>query len=387
MVNKGDLKIHGEQSLFSVLPKLPHIFLLLLILLFTSEALSFNSLDFRYSNSSEKTRIVFEFKDIVRFEQKTSDDNSTLTLSIYHDNKLEKIDSTTFKALHSKFIKTITYHDAKATEYADIVFDLQKQPEVKIFYLKPIENKGFRIIVDLIKRSRFTILLDPGHGGVDLGSTSPDTFEKDVNLHLAKYLQRKLTALDGIEVLLTRTDDRFLYPHERPSTHDQIADLFISLHGDAMNASQDAKVSVWVYQDAPSSGELGQALVKNESEAILLGNVADLINNADQQENLSAQALAQIYKPNTKASKRFANLLTQELNKRLAFDVASPQSAKLVVLASTSLPSILLNIENLLQYEQSSEQDDTDPTDNKDSVEYHLYEAIVASIRAFRDEM
>jgi N-acetylmuramoyl-L-alanine amidase len=80
------------------------------------------------------------------------------------------------------------------------------------------------------------IVLDPGHGGKDPGAIgSGGIAEKDIVLAVAKKLANKLKRDMGADVVLTRTDDRFIPLEERTAiANAQGADLFISLH---MNAS------------------------------------------------------------------------------------------------------------------------------------------------------
>lgn len=80
------------------------------------------------------------------------------------------------------------------------------------------------------------IVLDPGHGGKDPGAIGPGgVAEKDIVLSIAKKLARKLTAEMGVQVVLTRNDDRYVALEDRTATANaEDADLFISLH---MNAS------------------------------------------------------------------------------------------------------------------------------------------------------
>ena len=55
------------------------------------------------------------------------------------------------------------------------------------------------------------IVLDPGHGGKDPGAIGVGGLaEKDVVLSIAKKLARKLKTEMGIQVVLTRQDDRFV---------------------------------------------------------------------------------------------------------------------------------------------------------------------------------
>ena len=63
----------------------------------------------------------------------------------------------------------------------------------------------------LMDDSRFTVVIDAGHGGFDSGKVGVDgTLEKDINLIIAKKLEQLLIAAD-INVIMTRTDDTGLY--------------------------------------------------------------------------------------------------------------------------------------------------------------------------------
>ncbi|HET9765509.1 MAG TPA: N-acetylmuramoyl-L-alanine amidase [Thermoanaerobaculia bacterium] len=76
------------------------------------------------------------------------------------------------------------------------------------------------------------IVLDPGHGGKDVGSVTPDGhFEKDITLDIALRLRDLLKAQQGIEVLLTRDEDeRVLLSQRARFANESKADLFLSIH-------------------------------------------------------------------------------------------------------------------------------------------------------------
>ena len=76
------------------------------------------------------------------------------------------------------------------------------------------------------------IVLDPGHGGKDVGSVTPDGhYEKDITLDIALRLRDLLKAQQGIEVLLTRDkDERVLLSQRARFANDSKADLFLSIH-------------------------------------------------------------------------------------------------------------------------------------------------------------
>ena len=67
----------------------------------------------------------------------------------------------------------------------------------------------FIVIVILIVIPKYvdamTIVLDPGHGGIDVGSISTDKtlYEKDANLKIAQYLRDFLQKYENVEVILT----------------------------------------------------------------------------------------------------------------------------------------------------------------------------------------
>jgi N-acetylmuramoyl-L-alanine amidase len=79
-----------------------------------------------------------------------------------------------------------------------------------------------------------TIVIDPGHGGVDNGTTGAGgTLEKNLTLRTAKLLYDKLTAA-GANVFLTRSDDTYISLSQRVSVAQvSAADAFISLHYDS----------------------------------------------------------------------------------------------------------------------------------------------------------
>jgi N-acetylmuramoyl-L-alanine amidase len=75
------------------------------------------------------------------------------------------------------------------------------------------------------------IFIDPGHGGSDPGAVGNGLQEKELVLKIAKRLAKLLEKIDGVEVLLSRTDDKFLSLSERARMANEWgADYFISVH-------------------------------------------------------------------------------------------------------------------------------------------------------------
>lgn len=87
-----------------------------------------------------------------------------------------------------------------------------------------------------------TIVIDPGHGGKDAGTTSADkkTYEKTLALRISRlFADRVREAYPGMKVILTRDKDVFIPLNTRAKkASDADAQLFISVH---INASARSK--------------------------------------------------------------------------------------------------------------------------------------------------
>lgn len=94
------------------------------------------------------------------------------------------------------------------------------------------------------QKSKVTVVIDPGHGGSDPGHLSENKNhlpEKDLNLLIAKKVGTYLTDLiQNVEVIYTRTDDRFVSLEDRVEiANAKNVDYFISIH---CNANERNKI-------------------------------------------------------------------------------------------------------------------------------------------------
>lgn len=75
------------------------------------------------------------------------------------------------------------------------------------------------------------VVIDPGHGGEDLGGVYEDYTEKGINLITAKAMKAELEQYEGITVYLTRTGDTSLSLKERCEFAESVgADFLFCLH-------------------------------------------------------------------------------------------------------------------------------------------------------------
>jgi N-acetylmuramoyl-L-alanine amidase len=117
--------------------------------------------------------------------------------------------------------------------------------------------------------------LDPGHGGKDPGAIGiGGSTEKDIVLSIAKKLAVKLRKEMGVQVVLTRKDDRFVALESRTAVANaEDADLFISLH---MNASPNGEAKgIETYYLDNTSDEAALRLAAREN-GTSRKNVSDL---------------------------------------------------------------------------------------------------------------
>ena len=107
------------------------------------------------------------------------------------------------------------------------------------------------------------VVIDPGHGGKDVGAVYGERYEKDDNLTLALLVNEKLGEM-GIETAMTRNKDKQVSLENRCKLANlKNADLFVSLH---RNSAEGAKgVEIWISND--SSNE-DRSLAENILKAL-----------------------------------------------------------------------------------------------------------------------
>lgn len=118
-----------------------------------------------------------------------------------------------------------------------------------------------------------TIVIDPGHGGTDLGVQGPGgTKEKDLTLAVARRVRAAIESRMGLRVLLTRDNDENVPLDKRSAyANNNKADVFISLHANAalvpaMRGAQIETLSLEDYQ-----GGRGQPIARGTPVPIVGG--------------------------------------------------------------------------------------------------------------------
>ena len=93
------------------------------------------------------------------------------------------------------------------------------------------------------KKKKYTVFIDPGHGGNDKGTESKTSnrYEKDLNLQIAKKLANKLSKQKDIQVVVSRTDDTYISLKDRAIlANNSSADVLVSIH---LNAEKNGNTA------------------------------------------------------------------------------------------------------------------------------------------------
>ena len=191
---------------------------------------------------------------------------------------------------------------------------------------------------------RRTVAIDPGHGGVDPGTIGVSgIYEKQITLLVAREIRERLQATGRFRVVLTRDRDVFVRLRERIDiARDSGAELFISIHADAIKNRSTRGLSVYTLSEKASDKEAA-ALAEKENKADLIAGI-DLTRETPEITDILID-LAQRESMNQSA--RFAAGLVTELRretkvfKRLR---NTHRYAGFTVLKAPDVPSVLLEL-------------------------------------------
>jgi len=185
------------------------------------------------------------------------------------------------------------------------------------------------------------VVLDPGHGGIDPGAEVGAVAEKDLMLTFARELQELLLRADGFEVALTREDDSFVSLERRVAlAHRMQADVFLSLHADALSEGRAHGATVYTLSDS-ASDKASAALAERHNRADMLAGV-DLRGKDD----VVADVLMDLARLETQPrAERLADAIRAGIAKHgLPLHSRPLRQAGFSVLKAPDIPSILLEL-------------------------------------------
>ncbi len=247
-----------------------------------------------------------------------------------------------------------------------LVFDVSVRVTVKTLDVAPEGDAGRRLVLDLggsvarvaveaapatpvairpahapVESGRDVVIaIDAGHGGVDPGASGRrGTREKDVVLEIARVLAARINAEPGMKAVLIREGDNFISLRDRSARARRAkADLFVSVHADAIANPDVSGSSVYVLSDRGASSEAARWLAERENAADLKGGI-----KLDDKDAVLANVLLDLSQTaSISASMEAAEQVLRSLDRIGEVRKPRVQQAGFVVLKSPDIPSMLV---------------------------------------------
>ena len=185
------------------------------------------------------------------------------------------------------------------------------------------------------------IALDPGHGGVDPGAISPHgIYEKNLTLPTAGELARQLEATGRYRTLLTRRSDVLVPLRERVArARMEHAELFLSLHADALPDSAMRGLSVYTLSDKASDRETAALATRENRDNFVAG-----INLSRQPRDIAPVLLDLARRQTNNRSLTLAHAVVAELGRAVPLLEKPHRAAGFAVLTAPDMPSVLVEL-------------------------------------------
>lgn len=184
------------------------------------------------------------------------------------------------------------------------------------------------------------IAIDAGHGGNDSGAQGPNgTQEKRVVFAIAKKLAQMINKQPGMRAVMVRKGDYYIGLRKRMEiAREAKADLFVSIHADAIKDASVKGASVYTLSNTGASSEAARWLADSENAADLIGGVS-----LDDKDDVLASVLLDLSQSATKeASRSVAAKILKSFNAIGRLHKNEVQKAGFMVLKSPDIPSILV---------------------------------------------
>jgi N-acetylmuramoyl-L-alanine amidase len=184
------------------------------------------------------------------------------------------------------------------------------------------------------------VAVDAGHGGDDPGATGMSgTREKDVTLAIARALAARIDREPGMRAALTRNGDYFVaLPHRIARARAAHADMFVSIHADAIRDREVAGASVYILSERGASSEAAKLLAEQENASDLKGG----ISLSEQRPDVRSVLLELSQNAAIGQSVEAADRVLSALDRVGAVRKREVQQAAFVVLKSPDIPSMLV---------------------------------------------
>jgi N-acetylmuramoyl-L-alanine amidase len=191
------------------------------------------------------------------------------------------------------------------------------------------------------------IMIDPGHGGLDPGAVGAGgLLEKNLVMAVSRHLRAILAASGQYRVVMTRNSDIFVSLDQRLRLSRRYgADLFVSIHADAVGAQNVAPnvrgATVYTLSEQASDEQARRLAEKENAADVLAGRVAAPHEDRGDVRNILIDLLRQ---ETANLAADFQSLLIGELRTRISLAREPQRSAAFKVLKQTHSPAVLIEL-------------------------------------------
>ena len=184
------------------------------------------------------------------------------------------------------------------------------------------------------------IVLDPGHGGLDPGAEHGGTHEAELMLAFAQALRARLEAEDST-VVMTREEDVFVPLETRLAiAHGAGADVFVSLHADALATGEATGATVYTMSPQASDAASAALAARHERDGIIAG-----IDLTGQDDEVGAVLMDLARAETQPRSDRLADGIVAAMGAAGGPLYKTPRrQAAFAVLKSPAVPSVLVEL-------------------------------------------
>lgn len=223
---------------------------------------------------------------------------------------------------------------------------------------------------------RFTLVIDPGHGGHDAGALGSFSKEKNINLKVAlafgKYVENNCP---DVRVIYTRKTDVFIPLHERASIANRNkADLFVSVHTNALPGGKVGR-GMETYTLGMHRAADNFDVAKRENEVILIEkDYKQRYQGFDPRSSESYIMFEFIQDKNMANSVDMAKFVQQSVCATAGRPNKGVKQAGFLVLRETSMPSCLIELGFITTAEEERLLNDANKVD---AIGKGIYQAFV----------
>ncbi|MCW8829841.1 MAG: N-acetylmuramoyl-L-alanine amidase [Gammaproteobacteria bacterium] len=240
----------------------------------------------------DNTRVVFDTSEQVEHSLFTLENPDRIVIDI----KSAQLKADTDKLVDGQGVLKGIRSGKHAKHDLRVVLDLNEAVQPKSFILRPNEEYGHRLVIDLNhsdksvqekKTSRYSsapqakareivVAIDAGHGGEDPGAIGPGrTREKDVVLAIAQKLHSLLQREPGFRPVMIRDGDYYIGLSQRVALARKFkADLLVSIHADSFRDHRASGSSVYTLSPHGATSEQARLLAEKENDSDLIGGVS-----------------------------------------------------------------------------------------------------------------